>query len=298
MGNCLKFQDTSPDSTSTGTTLAATASSTLRFDPHKTNARETDELLARSPLKNANNCDTKRNSFKKSLVLLNANPTTTMSNIMTGGETVVVSDNTLNQLFEKYKDPDEEDLILAEGIERLCKDLEYQPDEFAILVLAWRLDASQMCRFKKTEFIEGLQKMCADSIETIRLRLEQTIEVLKIDSEMFKHLYKFTFQFGLEPDQRILPLDVAICLWKLVFTVRQPRNFDLNEWIKFLEEDTHKRGIPKDTWCMFLNFSEQMDIDSYDDTEAWPSLFDDFVDYERARLKSAALDNNDNLPVM
>lgn len=104
-----------------------------------------------------------------------------------------VSDNTLNLLFEEYKDS-QEDAILSDGIERLCRDLNYQPDEFAILVLAWCLDASQMCRFTKSEFIEGLHKMSADTIEMIRVRLEQTIVLLKEDSELFKQLYRFTFR--------------------------------------------------------------------------------------------------------
>ncbi|XP_054739799.1 DCN1-like protein 3 [Anastrepha obliqua] len=276
MGNCLQcFQSTSENS---GAPSAASAPTCQK--PH---IEETDELLSpRSPLKNANNCDTKRSSFKKSLVLLNGNAAT-MSDIITTAvkETLEVSDNTLNQLFEEYKDP-EEDMILTEGIERLCHDLKYQPDEFAILVLAWCLDASQMCRFTKSEFIEGLHKMCADTIDKIRIRLEQTIEMLKVDTEMFKQLYRFTFRFGLEPDQRILSLDMAISLWKLVFTVHTPEL--LRNWIHFLEQHPSIRGIPKDTWNMFLNFSEQCDINNYDDTEAWPSLFDDFVDYERSRL--------------
>lgn len=106
-----------------------------------------------------------------------------------------VSHQTLNKLYEVYKDPDDEDMILTDGIERLCNDLNYQPDEFAILVLAWCLDASQMCRFTKTEFIDGLHKMRADTIASIRLRLEQTIEMLRVDAEMFKQLYRFTFRY-------------------------------------------------------------------------------------------------------
>lgn len=109
-------------------------------------------------------------------------------------KTPEVCDNKLNQLFEEYKDPDD-DLILAEGIERLCLDLNYQPDEFAILVLAWCLNASQMCRFTRTEFIEGLQKMKADTIPSIRCRLEETIEKLGADAELFKQLYRFTFRY-------------------------------------------------------------------------------------------------------
>ena len=36
------------------------------------------------------------------------------------------------------------------------------------------------------------------------------------------------------------------------------------------------RGIPRDTWNMFLNFVNTVgsDLTQYDDAEAWPSLFD------------------------
>ncbi|XP_032590044.1 DCN1-like protein 3 isoform X2 [Drosophila grimshawi] len=254
--------------------------------------RETDELLSnRTPLKPANNCDTKRNSFK-SLGLLNGSAPTMSEIITTVKESMEVSHQTLNKLFEVYKDPDDEDMILTDGIERLCNDLNYQPDEFAILVLAWCLDASQMCRFTKTEFIDGLHKMRADTIASIRLRLEQTIEMLVVDSEMFKQLYRFTFRFGLEPDQRVLSLEMAIDLWKLVFTVQRPDLF--SNWVNFLEKHPNIRRIPKDTWNMYLNFTEQCDIENYDDTEAWPSLFDDFVEYEKNRALEVAVHDDDN----
>ena len=62
------------------------------------------------------------------------------------------------------------------------------------------------------------------------------------------------------------------------------------------------RGIPRDTWNMFLNFVNTVgsDLTQYDDTEAWPSLFDglytefklivkkkhslDFVEFENDQL--------------
>uniref|UniRef100_A0A182N9J8 Defective in cullin neddylation protein n=1 Tax=Anopheles dirus TaxID=7168 RepID=A0A182N9J8_9DIPT len=198
-----------------------------------------------------------------------------------GGPQALLSDNDLNRLFESYKDA-QEDAILSEGIERLCGDLGYKPDDFAILVLAWRLDASQMCQFTKTEFIQGLQRMNAASIEDIRGRLQQLVERLRTDgTEDFKSLYRFTFRFGLEPGHRILSLDMAVSLWRLVFTVHTPDI--LQRWLDFLEQHQNIRGVPKDTWNMFLNFVETCDIEHYDDTEAWPSLFDDFVEYEQER---------------
>lgn len=93
---------------------------------------------------------------------------------------------------------------------------------------------------------------------------------------------RFAFKFGLDVQtgQRILPTNMAIVLWKLVFTVREPSI--LHRWLNFLDSHPLVRGIPKDTWNMFLNFSEYIgnDLSSYDDNEAWPCLFDDFVEYE------------------
>lgn len=96
-------------------------------------------------------------------------------------------------------------------------------------------------------------------------------------------IYRFTFRFGLDNavGQRILPVDTAIVLWRLVFNVREPAL--LQRWLNFLESQNTIRGIPKDTWNMFLNFAESVfngDLSNYDDTEAWPSVFDDFVEYE------------------
>lgn len=138
-----------------------------------------------------------------------------------------------------------------------------------------------MCRFTQSEFIQGMKTLNAETIIDVRLRLEHIMEKLKVDSELFKQLYRFTFRFGLEPDNRIVLLDMAILLWRLVFTVQTPPLLD--RWLNYLEYHTNIRGVPKDTWNMFLNFAETCDITQYDDTEAWPSLFDDFVEYETDR---------------
>lgn len=204
-----------------------------------------------------------------------------------------VSDVKVNQLFDQYKDS-LDDSILAEGIENLCNDLQLNPDDFKVLVLAWRLNASQMCRFTKTEFTQGLKNMKTDSIKGIQYKLNEITNELKRDTEQFKDLYRFTFKFGLDisSGQRILPADIAIVLWRLVFTNNEPPI--LHRWLSYLEKNPHIRGIPKDTWNMFLNFCEFIgdDLSSYDDTEAWPSLFDDFVEYENDQLNQNLTKNN------
>lgn len=197
-----------------------------------------------------------------------------------------VSEAKLVALFDSYKDADSPDFILAEGIEKFLSDLNLSPDEFKVLILAWRLNAETMCQFSKEEFITGLKNMRTDSIKSISLKLPEICNEVLNDPELFKDLYRFTFRFGLDKasGQRILSSDMAICLWKIVFSLKEPPI--LEKWLKFLESHPNVRGIPRDTWNMFLNLIDAVgnDLSSYDDAEAWPSIFDDFVEYENDQM--------------
>lgn len=128
--------------------------------------------------------------------------------------------------------------------------------------------------------------MGVDSIDGIRSQLPKIMTELQLSKDLFRDLYRFTFRFGLDvaSGQRILPTEMAVALWKLVFSTQEPPILD--SWIKFLQ-CYHVGGIPKDTWNMFLNFSESIgsDLETYDDAEAWPSLFDDFVEYESTKKR-------------
>lgn len=188
------------------------------------------------------------------------------------------SESKINALFEVYKDPNE-DAILSDGIERLCVDLNIRPEEFRTLLLAWKFSAKQMCCFTKEEFVEGCKKLKADSVQDIQARFPEMLNEIQ-EAEKFKDFYRFTFKFGLESGQRVLMSEMAIQLWKLVFYYREPPI--LERWLAFLEKHPSIHSITRDTWNMFLNFSETVgnDLSTYDDSEAWPSLFDDFVEYE------------------
>ena len=183
--------------------------------------------------------------------------------------------------FNQYKDK-EEDKILAEGMERFCIDLDVDPTEFIVLVLAWKFGASEMCRFTREEFMNGCQNMKAYDAKSLQNRFPELLQDAR--GENFKDLYQFTFSFGLDHStgQRSLPVDMAIQLWELVFTQEKPTI--LERWFDFLRE-SEARGISRDTWNMFLDFCHNVapDLSDYDESEAWPSLFDDFVEYENAK---------------
>ncbi|XP_046888536.1 DCN1-like protein 3 [Hypomesus transpacificus] len=192
----------------------------------------------------------------------------------------------IEELFCCYKD-ELEDAILEEGMESFCNDLCVDPAEFRVLVLAWKFQAATMCKFTRKEFVEGCRAIQADSLEGICSRFScMLLEAQGEDS--FRDLYRFTFQFGLDAEegQRSLQRDIAIALWRLVFTQNSPSI--LERWLDFLAENpSGVRGISRDTWNMFLNFTQAIgpDLSNYSEDEAWPSLFDTFVEWEMERRK-------------
>lgn len=135
--------------------------------------------------------------------------------------------------------------------------------------------------------MEGCRAIQADSLEGICSRFPYMLLEAQ-GEESFKDLYRFTFQFGLDAEegQRSLQRDIAIALWRLVFTQDTPAI--LERWLDFLAENpSGVRGISRDTWNMFLNFTQAIgpDLSNYSEDEAWPSLFDTFVEWEMERRK-------------
>ena len=70
------------------------------------------------------------------------------------------------------------------------------------------------------------------------------------------------------------------------FLGETPAGSQQSSFLLFTSHWLQVRGIPRDTWNMFLNFVNTVDSDLslYDDTEAWPSLFDDFVEWENDQV--------------
>ncbi|XP_067936209.1 DCN1-like protein 3 [Watersipora subatra] len=186
--------------------------------------------------------------------------------------------SSIMNLYNKYVNR-EMGQISAEGVEELCNDLDLNPEDFRVLVLAYSLGAQVMCRFTEDEFVKGCKK---HSITSIRSMKQAIPRLLNNVQRNFGDFYRWTYKFALdiESGQRTLPTEMALSLWKLVFYQNYPTILD--RWLNYLENHTKVKGISKDTWDMFLIFIEQVgeDLQSYDDSEAWPSLLDDFVEHE------------------
>jgi len=198
-------------------------------------------------------------------------------------------DSRINRLYEHYSDNAEgEDCIAVAGIERLCADLNVEPEDFRVLLFAWQCGAHTMCRLTRAEFVTGCKRLRADSTSSISSRLPGIIEDIRSDKSKFRDLYRWSYGFALDAAslQRTLSLDMAVAMWRLVFSGMNSLPAVLPHWFEYLEKrNSDVRIIPRDTWDMFLVFVETIgdDLGSYDDCEAWPTLLDDFVEYENDR---------------
>uniref|UniRef100_A0A2K5F042 DCN1-like protein n=1 Tax=Aotus nancymaae TaxID=37293 RepID=A0A2K5F042_AOTNA len=152
----------------------------------------------------------------------------------------------LEQLYNRYKDPQDENTIGIDGTQQFCDDLALDPASISVLIIAWKF----RCEFSKQEFMDGMTELGCDNIEKL----------------------KFTFNFAKNLEQKGLDLETN--------SVLSGRYKFLDLWNNFLLEH-HKRSIPKDIWNLLLDFSTMIadDMSNYDEEGAWPVLIDDFVEF-------------------
>ncbi|CAF0868510.1 unnamed protein product [Didymodactylos carnosus] len=213
--------------------------------------------------------------------------------------TVELSDQRIEILFQTYcNERGTDKTIDIDGIIKFCYDLQLNPESFEILVLAWIFRAQQMYHFTHAEFTGGFKTMKCDNINDLRVKLCTYIEqeLLTNDYLFYKDFYSWTYYFGLDRSngQRNLGVDIACCLWRLIYSQRKQPPSILDSWLNYLEHvQTHIKVITFDTWNVWPQFSKYIEnnLDNYDDSEAWPCLFDEFVDYERQNKQQTEIEN-------
>ena len=191
--------------------------------------------------------------------------------------------NAIHQLFLKYKDANE-DAILAEGIMKLCEDLEIEPEDLVMLVLSYHLDAQSMGEYTQTEFESGLESLGVDSFEKLKAKLPQLRAELDIP-DSFREIYNFAYKFSCEKGQKCVHLDTALAMWQLLLP--ETKWPFIEDWCTYIEEH-HKRAVSKDTWVQLLDFIRNIspDFSNYDENGAWPYLIDEFVAWKKEKQQA------------
>ncbi|EKX40557.1 hypothetical protein GUITHDRAFT_113343 [Guillardia theta CCMP2712] len=179
-----------------------------------------------------------------------------------------VDSSAIEALFDKYKDSDD-NAIGVDGLINFCNDLEIPPDDLRMLYFCYNLKAKSAVRWTNAEFVQGLKHMRSE---------------LSSPSK-FKDFYAYAFDISRQDGQKVLDLQTAIQLWRMLLEGR----FDhLDLWCEYLEK-VYNKAITKDTWQLTLEFSQTVneDFSNIDlENSAWPVVIDEFVEYCRAKVPS------------
>lgn len=184
------------------------------------------------------------------------------------------------QLFENYSDDSQ--TMSVNGILRFCSDLSIEPASYELLLFCFLCRAKQMYSLTKDEFFLGL-KTLGNQIDNF-FELRTILFNYQITSQE-KEFYLWTYHYGLIDGQRNLTTQNAISLWRLFYSKDFDRPLIFDQWITYLEDEINNE-IPKtitcDTWSIFPQFAKFIQLngyEAYDDNEAWPCLFDGFVEF-------------------
>ncbi|KAF8065504.1 Dcun1d1 [Scenedesmus sp. PABB004] len=242
---------------------------------------------------------------------------------MQGSGPAAADTRNIEALYAKYKDA-HHDLIMADGISRLCDDLGVEPTDIVLvragpraaaprrpshraprrtlrrraaltraaaaaaqLVLSCHLNANIMCEYTRDEWVGGLSRLGVDSVDKLRAKLPELRAELR-DPARFQEVYNFAFAWAREKGQKCLQIDTALAMWQLLYADERRWQY-IDEWCEFLTEH-HNRAISRDTWVQLFEFARQIkpDFSNFDEAGAWPYLMDEFVDFMKEKGGMAA----------
>ncbi|KAG6833411.1 hypothetical protein H0H87_007396 [Tephrocybe sp. NHM501043] len=191
--------------------------------------------------------------------------------------TAAPSKSKLITLFNKYKDPDAEE-ITVDGTIKLCEDLDVNPEDVVLLAVAFELKSPRVGEWTKGGWIDGWKALgflvvSVDTISGMKALLPRLSTKLSDNPDYFRQVYKHTFDFARTEGQRSLGIDTAQAFWALLLphglqgaalshqkaesgdgdvSMEEEEGWKpeyTNWWFEFLNEKGGK-GVSKDTWVM------------------------------------------------
>ncbi|KAK6459698.1 Cullin binding-domain-containing protein [Scheffersomyces xylosifermentans] len=219
---------------------------------------------------------------------------------------------TLVSVFEQYKDPENEAQIDINGTMQYLEDLGLEPEDPSTLTLSFFLSSPGMGIFNRDSFLHQWQRYKVYDIPAMKNFLKEYHESLvnnqglyftegKDEPIYFKSLYDFTFDFLMEPEQKLLDFESAILYWELLLPLvidesvksgklekskKAAAEERTKQWFEFVRS-SYKRSFSKDSWTMFYLFfkdvivTDPINFKDYDEMAAWPSVMDEYIEYLR-----------------
>ncbi|ORY89219.1 DCN1, defective in cullin neddylation 1, domain-containing 4 [Syncephalastrum racemosum] len=139
------------------------------------------------------------------------------------------------------------------------------------------MNARTIGYISKEEWMTGMQALNTDSKQKLQKRLPDLGVMVKDHTD---ELYRFAFNYAKNPDQRCMDVEIACFLWRIILAEKYPI---VNDFTEFLEQKQPVKVINRDQWLSFYDFVNTVspDLSDYDEMSAWPTLFDEFVEWKK-----------------
>lgn len=86
-------------------------------------------------------------------------------------------------------------VIGPDGMEKFCEDIGVEPENIVMLVLAYKMGATQMGFFSQQEWLKGLTDLECDSTAKMVVKLDYLRSILN-DPNSFKSIYRYAYDFA------------------------------------------------------------------------------------------------------
>ena len=212
-------------------------------------------------------------------------PTTTTNNNTTSTQNTsskATSGDEMERLYAQYasmdtKDPNNEedtDYIGTDGLVKMAEDIGINPEQRIMLVMLYKIGATEQYKVKHNEFVSGFKKAGCHSLKDMKNNVPNWEQPILNNKTEFKKFYVWCFTYSKEPTAKGMSCEMACATWRLILSDRYGK---INEWCDYVE-NTYKRAIQKDSWDLFIDFVHNVgdDLSKYDSNDAWPVLVDDW----------------------
>jgi len=199
----------------------------------------------------------------------------------------------LDKLYDTYKNigvklsesGETDDVIKGQGLLQYGQTLGITDEKDpGLIIVAWKLNAKdkKVWEFSRESFVAGWAMNGAYDLDGMKKKLKGWREDLVNKPASFKQFYFFVFDY-LKEDRTVLSIDEVKLVWEMLgFTEnRWPL---MSKWLPFVGD---KKSLTRDTWRLFLTFTQQYpkDLSNFNMDDCWPTLIDEFVDIQTKDLK-------------
>ena len=118
--------------------------------------------------------------------------------------------------------------------------------------------------------------LSADTTAAFKTAMERQVDELRRNKRLASALHKYAYESNCEPGKVVLQREVAEAMIPIMLSEWSLAD-DFAAWLS----TTNVAMFSKDAWTMLRPFSKTLsarsDATSWDDSGAWPSLFDQYV---------------------